>query len=118
MIAADDDRRFELAACHQFVEAQSRFCAVAESKPADARGQTLERNTLLRHCNPASQRRILRKEFEQLVVTALDVRRIAGERGKAERPAAFAKQRTNERGHKAGKIKRVLYAGALRHRAN
>src|SRR5207248_8068173 len=48
MVAPDDERRLELAACHHLVECQSGPMSLAEPEPADARRQSLETNALTR----------------------------------------------------------------------
>ena len=42
MVAADDERRLDLAPAHQVVEDLARLGALAVPEPADAAGQTLE----------------------------------------------------------------------------
>ena len=61
MIAADDDRRFQLAAAHHFVERKAEFVPLAVAEPADARRKPLERDALARHLDPAAQMIILRE---------------------------------------------------------
>ena len=53
VVAADDDRRADLARGDQLVEAQAGLGALAVAQPADARRQALERHALLRHRDPA-----------------------------------------------------------------
>src|SRR6185503_4875146 len=48
MIAADDDRRLELAGRNHLVERETEPMALPESDPADARRQTLEADALAR----------------------------------------------------------------------
>ena len=61
MVAANHNWGFHLAICHHFVEAKPGLGALAQTQPANARGQTLESHALLRHVNPARQRFVLRK---------------------------------------------------------
>jgi hypothetical protein len=42
MVAADHDRRLELAAPHHLVEGEAGEVALPQPEPADARGQALE----------------------------------------------------------------------------
>ena len=51
-----------------------------------------------------------RKHLQHQIVGGVNVGGIAGKRRPAERPAAFAEQRTNVRGHESGKIVSVLHA--------
>ena len=55
MIAADDDRGFELAVAHHLVEGETEAVALAEADPADARRQALEVDALARHVEPVVQ---------------------------------------------------------------
>src|SRR5690348_12431578 len=118
MVAADDDGRLEFAACDEIVEREAEFFAFAITEPADARGQALKVNALLRHLDPARERFVVGEHFEDELVGAMNVRRFAGERGPAERPATFAKERTNVGRDEAGKIVGVLDALLESHGAN
>ena len=60
MIAPDHDRRGKFAARNHLVEGEAHAIAVAETDPADARGQPLERDAFGRHVEPAMQVRIVR----------------------------------------------------------
>ncbi len=105
---------FDLAAPHQFVEGQPRLVALAIAQPADARGQPLEVDALARHAHPAGEGLVLREEAQDLLVGAVDVFGIAGERHPAERALAATEERADERGHEAGEVHRVLDARAQR----
>ncbi len=118
MIAAYNYRCAQFAGSHHFVKSQPCFRAIAVTEPANACGQTLERNAFARKRNPAAEMHVFREEFEQLLIAARNIRGIAGERSKPERAAAFAKQRTDKRRHETGEIERARNACALRHRAN
>ncbi len=61
MVATDHNRRLQRAAPHHFIELQSGAMAVAEADPADACGQSLERDARLRHVEPAMQVRVRRE---------------------------------------------------------
>src|SRR5690242_14626175 len=65
---------------------------------------------LLRHLDPARERFVAREHFEDEFVGAMNVGRLAGKRGPAERSAAFAEEWANVSGHEAGKIVCVLDA--------
>src|SRR5690242_5974794 len=114
MVAPDDDGRLDLAAPHQFVEGQPGLIALAIAEPADARGQSLEVDALLRHANPAGERLIFREEPQYLLVSAADVFRVARERHPAERTDAAAEERADEGGDEPGEVHRVLDADAQR----
>ncbi len=58
MVAADDDRCFQLAAAHHLVEGESKPVAVAEPDPAYARRQTLKRDAVAGHVEPVMQMRV------------------------------------------------------------
>ena len=107
MIAADDDRRLELARPYHLVEREAGEMALAQPQPADARGQALERDALARHPEPAMQMRIGGKELLHLAIGLVDVLGIAGQRHPAERPLAFAEQRADVGRHEARKGERV-----------
>src|SRR5688572_2823481 len=109
MIAADDDRRANSLRAYELVNLQSEPCARAIAKPADARGQSLERDTLARHANPATESGIIRKHVEHCLVGYTNVVWITRECCPAERPLAFAEQRPHIFRHEAGNVKRVFY---------
>ena len=115
MVAADDDRRLELAARHHLVEGQAEPMPVAKADPADARRQALELDPLARHVEPVVQMRVVRQQLLHLRVGAVDVLRIAGERGPAERADAAAEQRADVGRHEAGESEGVGDALVLRH---
>src|SRR5689334_15722093 len=48
MIAADCDRRFEIAALHEIVDGFAHLGTLAVTEPADARRQSLEVNAIAR----------------------------------------------------------------------
>ena len=79
-------------------------------------GRPLKRHALLRHANPAFQRFVFREQFQDRFVGAEQIFLVAAQRHPAKRAFAFAEQRPNKRGHKAGIIERILHArikGAL-----
>ena len=88
VVAADDDRRLDLAAADELVDREPGPGAIAVAEPADPRGQPLERDALGRQRQPALQRVVVREELEQHPVDGGDVGRIARQRGPAERPDA------------------------------
>src|SRR5438309_10970692 len=114
VIAADDDRRPELAATDELVDRFTELGALAVAEPAHARGQTLERHALAREPDPARQRLVLAEELEHEPVGAADVLPITRERDPAEWPAAFAEARTDVLGHEPRVAERLREAGLLR----
>src|SRR5579864_5001851 len=110
MVASNNDGRFQFAARDQIVERKAEFVAFAVAEPADARGQTLKMNALLRELDPAAKGFVVREHFENELVGAMNVGRLTGERGPAKRPAAFAEQRTNVSRDEAGEIVSVFDA--------
>src|SRR3954463_14559522 len=114
MIAADDDRRLQLAAAHHLVEREPGLVALAQAEPADAGRQSLKLDLLRGEVEPALQRLVLREELAHLGVGARDVLRIAGERSPAERPFADAEERSYIRRHEARIVERILESCILR----
>src|SRR3546814_18708884 len=66
IIAADHDRRLQLAAAYHFVERQAEAMAVAEADPADARRQALKGDALAGHVEPAVQVRVVGNQLLDL----------------------------------------------------
>src|SRR5829696_3158842 len=115
MIAADDDRRLDLAARDHLVERKPEAVALAEAHPADARRQALESDALAGHVEPRVQVRIVGNQLLYPGVGAVDVLGIARERAPAEGPDSAAEQRADVGRHKAREREGVLQAGVLRH---
>ena len=88
----------------------ARF-AVAE--PADARGKSLEVDSLLGQFDPAAEARVFGEEFEDQLIGPVDVLRIAGERDPAEWAFALAEERTDVFRYEAGDVKGVFDASQL-----
>src|SRR5215203_228430 len=118
MIAADDNRRAETSRAYELVDLQSKPCARAVAKPADARGQSLKRDAFARHADPATECGIIRKHVERCFIGHMNVCWITGECCPAERSFAFAEQRPHIFRHEARNVKRVFYAGVHRLRAD
>ena len=53
VVPSDHDRRLHLPLGDEAVEQQTRLGPLAVAEPADARRQSLERDALLRHADPA-----------------------------------------------------------------
>src|SRR6476646_3596619 len=92
MVASDHDRRADLAALHELVDALAELGALAVAEPAHARRQALERNALLREADPARKCLVVREQLGHETVGARDVLLIAGERDPTERAAAFGEE--------------------------
>ena len=90
------------------VERQPEPVSVPESHPADARRQSLERDAFARHVQPMVQMGVVRQQFLDLRVRAVDVLRVTGERHPAKRPHSTAKQRADVGGDEARKREGVL----------
>ena len=117
MIAADHDRRADLAALDGVVEREPGLGAIAVAEPADARRQTLERDAFAGEANPALERDVGGKQALDDLVRRRDVLRITGERDPAERALAFAEQRADVLGHETLEAERVLEPGLEREAA-
>src|ERR1019366_3113996 len=100
------------------VNRQSKPRALAVSQPADASRQSLKLDALASQFNPAAQAAILRKKFKHKIVGNRDIRSLARKRHPPERPAPFAKQRTNIRRNESRKVISILHAALKRERAN
>src|ERR1041385_3497202 len=89
VVAPDDDRRLHLLLRDEAVEEQPGLVALAVAEPADARGEALELDALLGHADPAVERGVVREKLEDRFVGGEEVRRIAAQRGPAERAFSF-----------------------------
>src|ERR1019366_3117511 len=118
MIAPNHDRSLDRTFLHQVVDGEAKPRSLAISQPADARWESLELDALAGEFNPAAQAAILGKQFQNKSVGHGDVRRLARKRRPAERPAPFAKQRTNIFRNESRKIVSVLHAALKRERPN
>src|SRR4030095_1401147 len=107
MVAADHDRRFQLATSHHLVEREAGAMALSQSQPADARRQSLEGDPLARHVEPAMYVRILGKQFFDLAVGPIDVFGVTRQRNPAKRTLPLAEQRPDVRGNESGKRERI-----------
>ena len=83
-------RGLDLPAADQFVKGQPCFGPFAVAEPADPRREALESDSLLRHADPAGQVLIIGEQPQNLLVGAVDVLWITGQRNPAERPFALA----------------------------
>ena len=101
VVAADHDRRRQLAAAHHLVEAQAEPVALAVAEPADARRQALEGDPLAGQLDPAGERLVVGELLEHGAVGGGDVGRVARQRHPAERALALAEQRPDVGGQEA-----------------
>ena len=90
-----------LAARDEVVKSDSRLVALLVPEPADARGQALEGHAVLRLGDPPAQQIVLGKEIKHRLVGAVDVIRIARERGPTKRAFPLTEQRSNVGGDEA-----------------
>ncbi len=114
VVAPDHDRRRDLAAAHELVEAQPGAVAVAVADPADARRQPLEGDALAGLVEPALQPRVLGEQLAHGGVGGGDVVGLAGRappsgtgrrRGRtaaARRPARSRGSRRRARSRRCG----------------
>ena len=110
MVAADDDRRLQLAAGDHLVEPQARQVPLAVAEPADPRRKSLEGNAFAGQPDPACEGFVLREQFQHRAVGGGDVLGVTRQRSPAERAVALAEQRTDVCGHEAREVERALAA--------
>ena len=91
---------------------------VAQAHPADARRQSLELDARPRHVEPGMKMPVVGHQLLHLGVRPVDVLRIAGQRGPAERPDAAAEQGPDIGRHEAGVAEGVRHALLQRHLAD
>src|SRR5918995_1622992 len=84
---------------HELVEAEACPVPFACSKPADARGETLEMDLLAGLRDPTRQTLVVRKELQDRIVRRRYVRLLARERGPPERPLSLTEKRPDVRWH-------------------
>src|SRR4051794_30722002 len=111
MVAADHDRRLQLACGDEPVELEAGLRPLAVAQPADPRGKTLERNLLLGHRDPTVETLVLGEQIEDRSIRSRDVRRVAAQGGPSERPATLAEERSDERRNEPRVVERVGDAG-------
>src|SRR3989304_1634704 len=110
MIPADHDRGFYFTSRYQIIENRTHCCPLAVSQPANACGQTLERDLVLRLLNPVAELLVLREGLKDRAVRTINVLRIARERFTAEWAFAFAEEPPVLFGDETGNRKSVLHA--------
>src|SRR6266542_6003844 len=110
VVASHHHRRLELAELHEAIDRQAELGALAVTQPADARGQSLEADALLRQFDPAAQAEILGKHLQHQLVAHGNVARCARQGDPAEGTAPLAEERTNISLHKTGKVVGVLHS--------
>src|SRR5262249_28364453 len=109
VIPPDHHRCLDLSAANELVDRQTSLRTVAVAKPADPRGQPLERNPPGRHAEPPLQKRIVRRQLPPPVVDRCDVSRIAGQHCPPERTDSATKERPDIGRDEARVCERVLY---------
>src|ERR1051325_9564222 len=107
MIAADRDRRFQIAAADEFIDRLAHLCAFAVAEPTDARRQTLKLHSIARQPPPTIQPLIVRIKFERDTLILAYVFGFPGERDPTKRTFAFAEEWANVFRHEAGNFKCV-----------
>src|ERR1041385_9104598 len=95
MIAADRDRRLQIATLHEVVDRLAHLGAFTVTEPADARRQPLKMHAVARETQPAIQRPIFGKHLQREIVSLANVLRIARQRDPAKWPLTFAEERAN-----------------------
>jgi hypothetical protein len=118
MVAADGDRRRQLAARDEVVQRDPEFRPRALPQPADPRGQSLEVHLLASQRDPAAELRVVGEELEHQLVGAVDVTGVARQRHPAERPLSLAEEGTHVLGHESRNRERVGHARVVRDRSN
>ena len=110
MVTPNHNRCFEFAIFHHFIERQARQMPLAQAEPANSRRQALKGNAFLRHVEPTVHMRVVREQLFNFRIGFVNVLRIARQRHPAERPFAFAEQRTDVGRYKPWEIKSVFHA--------
>ena len=106
VIAADHDRRGDLAGRDHLVEPHPGLVPLPVAEPADPGGQPLERDLLLRGADPPVQMLVLGEQRQHRLVRRVDVGGIAGQRRPPERALALGEQRPDVGGHEPGERER------------
>ena len=118
VISADGDRRFQIAALHEFIDGFTHLSAFAVTEPANACRQALELDAIARQTQPAIQRLVVRKKFEREIIGLPNVLGFTRECDPAKRAFAFTEKRANVFGHEAGNLERILTARIEGHLAD
>src|SRR5262249_9469428 len=114
MVAADDDRRPQLAPRDHLVEAQAGLVPFTVPEPADAGRQPLERHALAGELDPSGERFVVAEQVQNRRVGGRDVGRVARQGGPAERALALTEQRPDIGRYEAGEGEGTLVAAQLR----
>src|SRR5438132_1409201 len=110
MVPADYDWGFDFSLFYQVIHRQPELRPLAVAQPADARRQPLKFDSFSCQVNPASQNAVVWKQLQHQVVGYRDIGRIARQRDPAEGASSFAKEWSDIRRHKSGKIVSVLHS--------
>src|SRR6185437_6525530 len=79
MIASHHDGSLQSSLLHHIIHGEAELRALAVAQPADARGQSLKLDPLAGEVDPATQDVVVGKEFEDKIVSGVNVRGLAGE---------------------------------------
>jgi hypothetical protein len=101
MVAADHDRRANLARTDELVDREPGLRARSEAEPTDTGRQPLKCDPLRSEIEPALENLVLVKEVTQRPVDRRDVLRLPRQRRPAKRPDAAAKERSDIGGNEA-----------------
>ena len=118
VVAPDDHRCADVPALHEVVQGAPEPGALALPQPADARGEALKRDALLREPDPAPDVLVLGEQLEDEAIGAVQVLRLARERHPPEWPLALAEEWSDVLRHEARNRERVRHAGVAGRRAN
>ena len=118
MVAADHDRRLQLAARHHLVEGKPEPMRGRPAPPSRCAPAGPGTGSAPRHVEPVVQMQVVRHQLLHLGVGAEDVLGIARQRRPAERPDAAAEQRPDIGGNETGKVEGVRDTFILRHLAD
>src|ERR1700683_3734731 len=110
MVAANDDRRLQLAACDHGVESKPKPMPIAQPHPADARRQPLKLDALARHVEPAMQMRIRRDELLHFLIRSVNILRVTRQRDPAKGANTATEERPDVGRDKAGEGKCIFDA--------
>ena len=113
MVAADHDRRRDLAGADHLVESQPETVTLAVPEPADPCRQALEGDLLAGQLDPPMQTVIVGKLLEHRPIGGRDVGGIARQRNPAERAFALAEQRADVCRQEARIVERPVEATEL-----
>jgi hypothetical protein len=95
MIAADDDRRLDLARTYEVVDCEPCPSPVSVAKPTDPSWEPLEGNALRRQLQPPLEQYVVWEALPQRRVDRRDIPRIARQRRPPKRADSATEERSN-----------------------